>query len=135
MDSTRVCLNCGGELDRQMPGAVMTTVKRLYCRRCREPEPTALDAIWSTFGFALLAVVVACFVAFVFAPPKVFAGSDLPRWAVVKWQRGVPLMATFEPQTKAQCEDIAAKRSAAYAHAGVTARWTCEDLRPNEKSA
>ena len=72
--------------------------------------------------------MVACFVAFVFAPPTVFADSDLPRWAVVKWQHGTPTMATFEARTESECKELASKRTAAYAHAGVAAQWTCVDL-------
>lgn len=121
----RCCLECGTPLS-DPPGPVFNAA-RLYCRKCREREPTLADAIWATLGFSLLAVIVASFVAFVFAPPHVFA-SDLPRWAVVKWERGVPLMATFEARSEAECKDIAAKRSAAYAHAGVAARWQCVDL-------
>ena len=45
MEPSRVCTNCGGELDRVAPGAVLTTVKRLYCRRCREPEEGSLRAV------------------------------------------------------------------------------------------
>lgn len=60
-DTTRVCLSCGGELDRLPPGAVLTTVRRLYCRRCREPEEGGLRAVLVSVSWWVV-VVVAVFV-------------------------------------------------------------------------
>ena len=129
MEPNRVCTNCGGELDRVAPGAVLTTVKRLYCRRCREPEEGSLRAVLVSVSWWVVVLAAVFAVAWLLDARKpVQADSDLPRWAVVKWQHGVPLMATFEARSEAECKDIAAKRSAAYAHAGVEARWRCVDL-------
>ena len=67
MEPSRCCLECGQSFQ--------AGERRLYCPTCTR-EPTVADAIWATLGFALLAVVVACFVAFVFAPPTVFADEN-----------------------------------------------------------
>lgn len=127
MEPKRVCLECGDELTETASGSI---VGRLYCDECASMDigQSLMRAILSTAGFALLAVIIAAIVAFMFAPPSLMA-ADLPRWAAVKWERGVPLMADYGvPQSKGECEVFVGRRNAAYSHAGVSARWTCRDM-------
>lgn len=85
-------------------------------------DKDCIKALLVSLLFSIVVVFIVCVIA------REANAADMPRWAVVKWQRGIPVMATFEPTNEKDCKGLADERNKVYAHAGMHERWTCEDL-------
>jgi len=133
MEPTKCCTACGHPLMKRSTPFV--DMRDLRCATCggfglRKPdeEPATLRAVLCSLVWWAVVVVAVALLAFAMAPPALKA-DELPRWAAVKWDKGIPLMADYGvPQSKGECETFVSRRNAAYSHAGVSARWTCRDM-------
>lgn len=93
-------------------------------------DKDCIFALAISLCFSLAVVMLVCAIAYE------ASAAEINRWAVVKWDRGIAVMATFEAQSEKDCDELAKKRNLNYIHAQMPQRWSCVDLATiNDKGA